>query len=141
MERRTKYGILFLVFLTAGLGLYGILQQASGVNKILAQADMHITAPGLTASFVGNEKLADSLYLNKVVSVRGFFQQLIDDGSGNYIVRLSGDRSGKATVDCHLDSLYTREELLLRSGDSVIIRGTCAGRWVNVVLLQCIIEK
>ena len=141
MERRTKYGIFLLFFLTAGLALYGILQQAASSNKVLINADLHITAPALTASFEGNEALADSLYLYKVVSVSGVFQQLIDDGSGNYIVRLSGDRSGNAIVDCHLDSLYTREDLLLRTGDSVTIRGTCAGRWVNVILLQCIIEK
>jgi len=141
MERRTKYGIFFLVFLIVGLGLYGILQQAYGVSKILAEADVHVTAPELTASFAGDEGRADSLYLYRIVSVGGFFQQLIDDGSGNYIVRLSGDRSGKATVDCHLDSLYTREDLILRTGDSVTIRGSCAGQWENVVLVQCIIEK
>jgi len=141
MERRTKYGIFFLVFLIAGLGLYGILQQAYGVDKILTPADVHITASGLTASFVGDEERADSLYLYRVVSVRGFFQQLIDDRSGNYIVRLSGDKSGKAMVDCHLDTTYTREDLLLRTGNSVTIRGTCVGRWANVTLVQCIIEK
>jgi hypothetical protein len=141
MERRTKYGIFLLVFLIAGLAIYGILYQLDAGVKDLAKADIHISAPGLTASFEGNEGLADSLYLYKVLSVSGVIQQLIDDGSGKYIVRLSGDRSGKTMVDCHLDSLYTRDDLLLRAGDSVTVRGTCAGQWVNVILLQCIIEK
>jgi hypothetical protein len=141
MERRTKYGIFFLVVLIAGLGLYGIIHRVSEGNKVLAQADIHITAQGLMASFEGGEELADSLYLYRVVSVSGIFRQLIDDGSGKFIIRLSGDGSGKTMVDCHLDSLYTRDDLLLRTGDSVTIRGTCAGRWTNIILLQCIIEK
>ncbi|HEY4335420.1 MAG TPA: hypothetical protein VGM89_05970 [Puia sp.] len=141
MERPTKYGIFFLVFLIAGLGFYGIFHLLTGNNKVLVQANLHITASGLAASFQNDERLADSLYLYRVVAVSGIFQQLSDDGSGNYIVRLSGGRNGKIVVDCHLDSFYTREDLLLRTGDSVTIRGTCAGRWVNVILLQCIIEK
>lgn len=141
MERRSKYGFYLLVFLIAGLALYGILYGVYGGNKTLVPADLRITAPGLTVSFEENEGVADSLYLYKVVSVSGVFQQLIDDGPGRYIVRLSGDPSGKVMVDCHMDSIYTREDLLLRTGDSVTVRGTCAGRWANVILLQCIIEK
>jgi len=141
MERRSKYGFLLLVLLIAGLALYGILHGIYGEGKTLAPADLLTTASRLTASFEGNEGLADSLYLYKVVSVSGVFQQLIDDGPGQYIVRLSGDPSGKAMVDCHMDSFYTREDLLLRTGDSVTIRGTCAGRLINVLLLHCIIEK
>lgn len=141
MERRTKYGFFLLVFLIAGLALYGILHEIYGVSGTLVPADHRITASGLAVSFEGNEGLADSVYLYKIVSVTGVFQRLIDDGPGKYIIRLSGDPSGKAMVDCHMDSLYTRDDLLLPVGDSVTIRGTCAGRWVNVVLLQCIIEK
>ncbi|HVU99278.1 MAG TPA: hypothetical protein VHE34_28845 [Puia sp.] len=141
MERRSKYGFFLLVFLIAGLALYGILHGIHGGGKTLVPAELLTTAPRLAASFEGNEGLADSLYLYKVVSVSGVFQQLIENGPGQYIVRLSGDPGGKAMVDCHMDSLYTREDLLLRTGDSVTIRGTCAGRWVNILLLQCIIEK
>ena len=141
MERRSKYGFFLLIFLIAGLAVYGILHEVYGGNKTLVPADLHVAAPGLTASFEGNESMADSLYLYKVVAVSGVFQQLIDDGPGQYIVRLWGDPNGKTMVDCHMDSLYTREDLLLRTGDSVTIRGTCAGRWANVVLLQCVIEK
>jgi len=141
MERRTKYGFFLFVFLIAGLALYGILRELNGGSRPLVPADIRITAPALAASFERNEGIADSLYLYKVMTVTGTFQQLIDDGSGKYIVRLSGDRGGKALADCYMDSLYSRGDLVLRTGDSVTLRGTCAGLWVNVILLQCIIEK
>ncbi len=76
-----------------------------------------------------------------IISVSGVLKQLINDGTGNYIARLAGDRNGKAMIDCHLDSQYLHSDLSLRAGDSVTIRGTCAGRWVNIILLECIVEK
>jgi hypothetical protein len=141
MERRTKYGIYLLVFLIAGLSVYGFLYQTYGPGKALAKADIHTTAHGLAASFERDETLADSLYLYKVVSVSGILQELVANGPGDYVARLAGDRDGKTAVDCHLDSLYNRDDPGLRPGDSVTIRGTCAGRSLNILLEQCIIEK
>jgi len=141
MERRTKYGISLLLFLIAGLSIYGILHQFSSGARILARAEVHTSAPLLAASFEENEGLADSLYLYKVISVTGVIRQVVEDGPGSYIARLTGDPEGRSMVDCHLDSLYAQDNLRLHPGDSVTIRGTCAGRWLNVVLLQCIIEK
>ena len=141
MERRTKYGIILLVTLIAGLSVYGLLYQLYGGGKALAKADYHIAAPDLIAAFDRNEGSADSLYLYKVISVSGVLQELVTNGKSEYIARLAGDRKEKTTVDCHLDSLYKRDELTLRAGDSVTIRGTCTGRWLNIILVQCIIEK
>jgi len=141
MERRTRFGIILLIGLIAGLSIYGLFTQLYGGGGTLARANVQIPASVLAASFEGNETLADSLYLYKIVSVSGVVRQLITDASGNTIARLAGDWQGKALVDCRLDSLYRQTDLPLRTGDSVTIRGTCAGRWVNVLLLQCIIEK
>jgi len=141
MERRTKYGIFLLIGLIAGLSIYGLLTQLYSGGRTLATANVHTSAPVLAASFEGNEALADSLYLYKVVSVSGVVRQLVTDGAGNTTARLTGDRQGKTLVDCRLDSLYRQSELPFRTGDSVTIRGTCAGRLVDILLLQCIIEK
>ena len=141
MQRRTKYGIYLLVFLIAGLSLYGLLHQFYSSGKTLTPADAHVTAPGLVATFRRNEGVADSLYLYKVVSITGVLRELVDNGPGDYILRLAGDGDDAPVVDCHLDSLYNRDELALRVGDSVTLRGTCAGRWLNITLVQCIIEK
>jgi len=141
MQRRTKYGIFLLLFLIAGLSIYGLLHQFYGSGKTLTPADAHVTARELIASFNRNEGLTDSLYLYKVVSITGILRELVDNGPGDYILRLAGDGDSGSVVDCHLDSLYNRDELPLRVGDSITIRGTCAGRWLNITLVQCIIEK
>ncbi|HEY4110645.1 OB-fold protein [Puia sp.] len=141
MERRTKYGISLLVFLIAGLSIYGLLTGLYRNSKTLLKADVHITAPGLASAFESNEHFADSLYLNKVLSVTGTVKQVVGAGTGRTIARLDGDDDTRTTIDCHLDSLYNLDTPPLHTGDSVTIRGTCAGRWANVVLLQCIVEK
>ena len=141
MQRRTKYGIYLLVFLIVALSIYGLFHQFYGSAKTLTPADAHLTAPGLIASFHQNEGLADSLYLYKVISITGVLRELVDNGHGDYILRLAGDGDDGSVVDCHLDSLYNHDELPLHPGDRITIRGTCAGRWLNITLVQCIIEK
>lgn len=139
MQLRTKYGIFLLVLLITGLSIYGLLYPIFGSKKALAKADIHTSASDLTASFERDEARADSLYLYKVVSVTGILQELVVNDSGERIARLAGD--GRTTVDCRLDSLYNGYGPELHMGVSVTIRGTCAGRWLNVMLVQCIIEK
>ncbi|HEY6899088.1 MAG TPA: hypothetical protein VI233_00535 [Puia sp.] len=96
---------------------------------------MFIDAAGLAHSFESNEQAADSLYLYKIVSVRGVVERVMKRESGGYEVVLGGK------VDCNLDTMYNCRYLSLRNGDSVTLRGTCAGRLLNVILMQCIIEK
>ena len=100
-----------------------------------------VKAADLSSSFDSNEVLSDSLYLYKVLSVRGAVQKIVRRESGNYVISLDGRGPGRAVVDCHLDSVYNARYLSLRNGDSVTLRGTCAGRLLNVILMQCIIEK
>jgi hypothetical protein len=141
MERRTKYGISLLIFLILGLSIYGLVQHLDAAATTLTRAEVRTSAPLLAASFESNEVLADSLYLNKVISVSGVVQNVAGDGRGNLIARLAGDRNGKIMVDCLLDSGYRPDEQAIQPGDSVTIRGTCAGQWKNVILLQCIMEN
>lgn len=141
MDRRTKYGIFLLIFLIAGLSIYGLIQQLNADGRDLTQADVHTSAPLLATSFESNEVLADSLYLYKVISVSGVVQDVTVDERGGLIARLAGNRNGTIMIDCQLDSFYRPDEHPIQPGDSVTIRGTCAGQWTNVILLQCIMEK
>ncbi len=141
MQRRTKYGILLSLFLLSGLLIYGFFCRFYPRPAPLARADIFVSPDSLTASFDRNEALSDSLYLNKVLSVRGSITKILKRESGNYIITLGDEMPGKSVVDCNLDTIYNHQLLSLKNGDSVTIRGTCAGRLQNVILMQCIIEK
>jgi hypothetical protein len=139
MQRRTTYDILLLLFLIPGLIVSGVLCRWHSGAASLVKAD--VSSADLAASFDNNESLADSLYLYKVLSVRGIVEKIMKKESGNYVITLGNRTPGRSVVDCHLDTIYNHRYLSLRNGDSVTIRGTCAGRLLNVILMQCIIEK
>ena len=141
MQRRTKYGILLSLFLLSGLLIYGFFCRFSPRPAPLAKADIFVSPDNLTASFDSNEALSDSLYLYKVLSVRGSITKILKRESGNYMITLGDEAPGKSAVDCNLDTTYNHQFLSFRNGDSVTIRGTCAGKLQNVILVQCIIEK
>jgi len=107
----------------------------------MTKAEGFVSSVELSSSFDNNEATSDSLYLYKVLSVRGTIQKIVRRESGNYVITLDGPTPGRAVVDCNLDSIYNKRYLPLRNGDSVTLRGTCAGRLLNIILMQCIIEN
>lgn len=141
MQKRTIYGIILLFFLIVTLSILGILCRHWTTNKPLTKAAGQLTAGALAASYDHNETLSDSLYLYKILSVRGVVQKITKNGSGNYVAVLGDRATGKAAVEGTFDTLYNQQPFPLAIGDSVVIRGTCAGRLLNVILIQCIIEK
>ncbi len=141
MQRRTKYGICLSFFLLSGLLIYGYSCRFYPRPAPLANADILVSPDSLTASFDKNEALSDSLYLYRVLSVRGSITKILKRESGNYVITLGDEAPGKAVVDCNLDSVYNHQFLSFKNGDSITITGTCAGRLQNVILMQCIIEK
>jgi hypothetical protein len=140
MNLRLKYGIIVLSLLISILLIYGLFFYKPG-KKPLPPPDITITASALADSFDKAEGHADSLYLYKALSVSGVLARLHKNGSGPLVVTLTGGASGKTDIDCTLDSLFERGYSRLNIGDSVTIRGRCAGRSLNVILVKCIIEK
>lgn len=141
MQRRTLYGILLLFLLISGLLVYGIFCRKFAGAGSLVKADLFVSSTSLAASFDRNEAVSDSLYLYKVLSVKGSVEKILKRESGNYVITLGGQAPGRAVIDCNLDTIYNHRYLPLKAGDSVTIRGTCAGRLLNIILMQCIIEK
>ncbi len=140
MQRRTLYGFVLLFFLLAGLAYYW-LKGANRYDQDRTAPALSISAADLAIAFEKNESLADSLYLYKVLSVSGLLRKVGKNKLGNYVATLESRQPGIPPVDCTLDTLYNRQRLSLRIGDSITILGTCAGHLQNVTLLQGIIEK
>jgi hypothetical protein len=141
MERRIQYGIFLLLFLIAGLCIYGVFFRSVSDPVVLTNADAHIRAGDLAAAFDNQGASADSLYLYKVLSVTGVVKKIRKDPSGSYTAFLGNSSSSASLVSCTLDSIYNHKPLPFRTGDSLTLRGTCANHLTEVILLQCIIEK
>jgi hypothetical protein len=140
MNRRTKHTLFLLLGIVTGLSLCGLFYHML-VRQPMSAPDMVLSASALTDAYDNNEGRADSLYLYKKLSVRGVLNRLHKNESGRYVATLDGRYPGRTAVDCILDSLYSPAPPELRRGDTLTIRGRCAGRSLNVILVQCIIEK
>jgi hypothetical protein len=140
MNRRTKYGVYILLGLITGTSIFGLLFRVYH-RQPLSPPDMVLSAPVLTDAYDSGEGHADSLYLYKKLSVRGSLYRLHKNESGQYVATLEGRYPGRTAVDCILDSLYAPIPPEIKRGDTLTIRGRCAGRSLNVILVQCIIEK
>ena len=142
MSQHPKYAIgIVSILLLAGSLVTGLFCHPHPGSAPITKAEGFVSSAQLSSSFDSNEALSDSMYLYKVLSVRGIIQKIVRRESGNYVITLDGPIPGRAVVDCNLDSIYNKRYLSLRNGDSVTLRGTCAGRLLNVILMQCIIEN
>ena len=140
MNRRTQIGFYLLLGLIMGLSICGLFYRLHD-KQLLSPPDMVLSAPALTDAYDNGEGHADSLYLYKKLSVRGSLYRLHKNEAGAYVATLEGRYPGRTAVDCILDSLYTPAPPELKRGDTLTVRGRCAGRSLNVILVQCIIEK
>ena len=140
MNRRTKYALFLLLGLITGLSICGLLYHIL-VRQPMSPPDMILSATALTDAYDNSEGHADSLYLYKKLSVKGALNRLHKNESGQYVATLDGRYPGRTAVDCILDSLYSPTPPEIKRGDTLTIRGRCAGRSLNVILVQCIIEK
>ena len=137
MLHRPKYVIGMLLMLASlGTGCHSTPGSAP-----MTKADGFLSSTQLSSSFDNNETLSDSLYLYKVLSVHGTIQKIVRRESGSYVITLDSRTPCRTMVDCTLDSIYNSRYLPLNDGDSITLRGTCAGRLLNVLLMECIIEK
>ena len=141
MDRRVKYGWTLLLLLIAGLFLYGYFyHMADQAPRRGATMAIPVTAADLIRLADNNENLFDREYLYKTLSVRGIIRKVRKSRNG-ITVLLEGQHALPEAISCSLDTLYTTPYQELIPGDSCIIRGNCAGRLRDIILLQCIVEK
>ncbi len=142
MEKRMKYRMTLLLSFVAGLAIYCLLFHSSWCSDPrLKDATVKISSGDLLANFNESEAFFDREYLSKVLSVRGIIEKIKKDRKDQYILYLGKDPEKGPSVACSLDSLYNHSSLALRPGDGVTLRGICAGRLSDIILIQCIIEK
>ena len=131
--------ILLLVFVGAvGTSLYVYLQYNKPHQDIASTKPVAtLKADELFFQFEDNELESNQLYLGKIVEVSGvvYSNEKGQDGSYNVLL-MSDDAMFGVACNFEIDSLSELEK-----GDSVTIKGECAGMLSDVVLIRCVIVK
>lgn len=107
------------------------VQDVSGLD-----ADYTMSPVGLLTAYEENEKTADSLYLGKVIQIHG---RIMAIDTTTKVVSIDAS-SMMSSISCELSPESHDQIYHLKVGDSLAIKGECAGYLMDVILKRSAIE-
>lgn len=135
---KSKSIMLLIVILSVSSGIWYALSEYNRKPADLSQkkADIALSAPELLKIFTEDETRANTLYLDKVISVKGTVKSVEKNDKGVYIVALS-EADMAASISCQFDERHNEAAAKLKQGDQITVKGMCTGVLIDVVLVQC----
>jgi hypothetical protein len=107
----------------------------AAMKTLEAQRDQ-VSAPELMSSYTQNEVAADEQYKGRVLIVTGVVTKIGKDILGSpYITLETGQRI--SSVQCIFPTSSSHRLASTKLGSSVVIRGKCSGKLMNVLLRDC----
>jgi hypothetical protein len=134
---------ILYVLLTLALagGIYGYyLWNKPHKDVQAAKTDVAIAADQLYKAYVADEAAANALYLDKTIAVTGVVRSSEKNADGTAkIVLETGDPDGFG-VSCELDPLTKHARTDFQAGETVTLKGLCAGFNLDVQLARCVLQ-
>jgi hypothetical protein len=125
-----------LLLCVAGWGIYKVLKPHR--NAAGEDAFATIAATNLYNEFAANENAAGKKWIGKVIEINGKISSVND--AGNYVsVILQASADG--AINCSILKKDLNADDHLKNGDSVTIKGKCAGFLMDVNMVDCVIKK
>ncbi|MDR3711696.1 MAG: hypothetical protein P4L51_02685 [Puia sp.] len=136
-EKRTLFwgGILLCLLLLFAWGIRLYTRKHQSVAG--ATVAFSVGADSLYSQYQRDEHTADSLYLGKVIEVRGKLGEIQHNGVLEIWILSTGGGGG---VNCQLFPGEKYPGGNHRIGDSVSIRGKCTGFLMDVTLSDCVFQ-
>lgn len=129
--------ILFAVLVLAIIaGLYGYYQYNRKPAGVADQEAIKINAAALVASFMKDEKAAQTRYNNKVLEVVGVVAELGENQNHQTTLLLQSD-DPLSSVFCTLEN---KASTLPKVGDEIVVKGFYAAYTTDVLLTGCILK-
>ena len=130
---KTKLLIVVIFILLALFYVYKTYNKPH-INVKKEQPIIKISAKNLQQQYNFDEAKADSLYFDKVIEVFGKIKSTTNQ-NGKEIITLKGEESD---VICQLND-NNKEKINVN--DSISIKGICSGMLMDVMLVNCAINK
>ena len=129
---------IFLALLSIlGIAYYLYNKPHQGISN--ETPEYILDAETLVSEYNFDEKKANAKYLGKVVEVFGIISEKSKDKKGNYNIILQGpDLTG---IGCEFEKTVENKLASLKEGQKIKIKGICAGVLMDVVLVDCVLEK
>lgn len=127
--------LIIAVAVGAGVGVY--LWNKPHKNMARAKADLTVTAVELMADFNTDETAANAKYLDKVIAVSGQVQSVNEQNGVTTIILEAEDEM--AAIMCELDTLTPTGRTDFAPGETITVKGICAGKTIDIVLVRCVV--
>jgi uncharacterized protein YpmB len=134
-----KQLLWILAFAVIILGVVIGYQQYNKPHREAADESpaVSITAAELLNLFQNDENQANTLYLNKVLEVKGVVSGISEQDKQNLTVFLETGNE-PSVISCEISPNQIPDPLPT-PGDQVIVKGICTGYTMDVVLVRCTI--
>ncbi len=109
----------------------------SGMTEL--KPDWMGTGAELARQFRDDEQQANSRFLGRILEVKGIVDNVSSEGDSIFNVMLGFGETGN--VSCTMNPSQNGEVRKLRPGDTVSVRGECAGFLADVELNRCELIK
>lgn len=130
---------ILLLFILAGLAIGYFMWNKPHRDISGSEADYTLSAEELFSFYSENEDSANTLYLEKVLQLKGEMQgQLnLDNPEEPTLFLSTGDDFG--VISCGFPSSALKDLQSIASGTELTVKGLCKGRTLDVVLTNCTI--
>ena len=136
----TKNKIIIVIALIAAIAFsvyyYVFVYSSQHRRQVQSEIGIAITSDSLVAKYQADEKLANSLYLNKAVVVTG------------NLLSIDKNQEGKTTLVIGRTDSFSNVSVTMSSnlpiaqkvGESITIKGLCTGALSDVVITDGVVE-
>jgi hypothetical protein len=128
--------IVLIAILAAVMVISTIFKSHKSLVKV--KADYVFEAADFYSTYEANEKQSDSLYIDRIIQVRGPVAEILQEEELKYTLILRADMAF-AGVNCSMEEEFRDEIADLSIGDTIVIKGVCAGMLLDVILTRCVI--
>ena len=136
----TKNKIIIVITLIAaiafGIYYYIFVYSSNNHRQVQSETGIVITADSLVAKYQADEKLANSLYLNKAVVVTGMLLSIDKNQEGKTTIVL-GRTDSFSNVSV---TMISTAPITQKVGESITIKGLCTGALSDVVITDGVVE-
>ena len=136
----TKNKIIIIIAIIAAIAFsayyYIFIYSSNNHRQVQSEIGIVITSDSLVAKYQADEKLANSLYLNKAVVVTGNLLSVDKNQEGKTTLVLGrADSFSNVSV-----TMISNSPITQKVGESITIKGLCTGALSDVVITDGVVE-
>ena len=138
MRKMTKliYALAVVAVTAIGGYYYVFVYSKTHHRNVQSEKGLAIISDSLSAQFQANEKNANTLYLNKALTVTGTILS-IDKNQEGKITILLGHADSFSNVSV---TLISTTPIIQKIGETITIKGVCTGALSDVIITEGVVQ-